>query len=34
MDLFLWRHLKKYIYSVPPRIIDDLMARLQAAVTN
>jgi hypothetical protein len=29
---FLWGHLKEQVYTVPPRTIKDLMARLQAAV--
>jgi hypothetical protein len=34
MDFFLWGHLKGQVYAVPPRTIDDLVARLQAAVTT
>jgi hypothetical protein len=33
MDIFLWGHLKELVYAVPPRTIEALMARLQAAVT-
>jgi hypothetical protein len=31
---FLWGHLKEQVYTVPPRTIEDLVARLQAAVTT
>jgi hypothetical protein len=34
MDFFLWGHLKEYVYAVPPRTVEDLTARLQAAVTT
>jgi hypothetical protein len=34
MDFFLWEHLKKPVYAVSPTIIEDLVARLQAAVTT
>jgi hypothetical protein len=34
MDFFLWGHLKEQVYAVPPRTIEDLVARLQAAVTT
>jgi hypothetical protein len=34
MDFFLWGQLKKKIYEVPPRTIEDLVAKLQAAVTT
>jgi hypothetical protein len=33
-DIFLWGHLKEQVYAVPPRTIEDLVARLQAAVTT
>jgi hypothetical protein len=32
ISLFLRGHLKEHVYSVPPRTIEDLVARLQAAV--
>jgi hypothetical protein len=32
MDFFLWGHLKEQVYTVPPRTIEDLVARLQAVV--
>jgi hypothetical protein len=32
MEFFLWGHLKKHIYAVPPRTTVDLVAILQAAV--
>jgi hypothetical protein len=32
-NVFLWEHLKEYVYAVPPRTMKDLMARLQAAAT-
>jgi hypothetical protein len=32
IEFFLWGHLKKRIYAVPPRITTDFVARLQAAV--
>jgi hypothetical protein len=32
--MFLFRHLKEQVYAVPPRTIEDLVARLQAAVTT
>jgi hypothetical protein len=32
--IFLWEHMKKHVYAVLPRTIEDLMARLQAAVTT
>jgi hypothetical protein len=34
MEVFLWGHLKEQVYAVPPRTIEDLVARLQAAVTT
>jgi hypothetical protein len=34
MDFFLWGHLKEQVYTVPSRTIEDLVARLQAAVTT
>jgi hypothetical protein len=34
MDFFLWGHLKEQVYAVPPRTIEDLVVRLQAAVTT
>jgi hypothetical protein len=34
MDFFLWGHLKEQVYAVPPRTIEDLVARPQAAVTT
>lgn len=34
MDFFLRGHVKKHIYTVPPGMIKDLVARLQAAVTS
>jgi hypothetical protein len=33
MDFFLWGHLKEQVYTVPSRTIENLVARLQAAVT-
>jgi hypothetical protein len=30
---FLWGHLKEHVYAVSPRVIEDLMAVFQAAVT-
>jgi hypothetical protein len=33
-DFFLWRHLKEHVYAVPHRTIEDLVARLQEAVTT
>jgi hypothetical protein len=32
--LFPVRHLKKHIYAVPPKTVEDLVATLQAAVTT
>jgi hypothetical protein len=32
LDFFLCRHLKEHIYAVPPRPIENLVVRLQAAV--
>jgi hypothetical protein len=32
-EFFLWGHLKEQVYAVPLRTIEDLVARLQAAVT-
>jgi hypothetical protein len=29
MDFFLWGHLMEQVYAVPPKIIEDLVARLQ-----
>jgi hypothetical protein len=34
MDILLWGHLKEHVSAVPPRTIEDLVARLQAAVTT
>jgi hypothetical protein len=34
MDFILWVHLKKHVYAVPSRTIEDLVGRLQAAVTT
>jgi hypothetical protein len=34
MDIFLWGHLEEHVCAVPPGIIGDLVARLQAAVTT
>jgi hypothetical protein len=34
MDFFLWGHLKKQVYTVFPRTIEDFVARFQAAVTT
>jgi hypothetical protein len=31
---FLWGHLKEQVYVDPPRTIEDLVVRLQAAVTT
>jgi hypothetical protein len=28
MDYFLWEHLKEQVYTVPPRTIEDHVARL------
>jgi hypothetical protein len=33
-DIFLWGYLKEHVYSVSPRSIEDLMARLQATVAT
>jgi hypothetical protein len=33
VDFFLWKHLKEHIYAAPPRTSEDIVARLQAAVT-
>jgi hypothetical protein len=33
MDFFLWGHLKEYVHADPPGTYDDLVARLEAAVT-
>jgi hypothetical protein len=33
-DIFLWGHLKEYVYANPPRTIEDLVAKFQAAVTT
>jgi hypothetical protein len=33
-DVFVWRQLKGHVYTVPSRIIEYLVARLQAAVTR
>jgi hypothetical protein len=32
--IFLQGHLKDYVYAVPPRTTDDLVARIQGAVTK
>jgi hypothetical protein len=29
---FLWGHLKEQVYAVPPKTIEDLVARLEAAL--
>jgi hypothetical protein len=34
MDFFLWGHLKEQVYAIPPRTIEDLVARFKAAVTT
>jgi hypothetical protein len=34
MGVFLWGHLKEQVDAVTPRTIEDLVARLQAAVTT
>jgi hypothetical protein len=34
MDFFLWGHLKEQVYAVPPRTIEDLVARIQTAMTT
>jgi hypothetical protein len=34
MDFSLWGQLEEQVYAVPPRTIEDLVARLQAAVTT
>jgi hypothetical protein len=34
MDFFLWGHLKEHVYALLPRTIEDLVARLEAAVTT
>jgi hypothetical protein len=34
MDFLLWGHLKEQVYGLPPRNTEDLVARLQAAVTT
>jgi hypothetical protein len=33
-DFLLWGHLKEHVYTVPLRTNEDLVARLQAAVTT
>jgi hypothetical protein len=33
MDFSLWKHAKEHVLAVPPRTIDDLAVKLQAAVT-
>jgi hypothetical protein len=33
-SFFLWGHLKEHDYAVPPRTIEDLVERLQAAMTS
>jgi hypothetical protein len=33
MVFFLWGHLKEQVYAVPPRTIQDLVARLQDVTT-
>jgi hypothetical protein len=33
-DCFLWGHLKGYFYAIPPRTIEDLVQRIEAAVTT
>jgi hypothetical protein len=34
INFFLWGHLKEQVYAVPPRTIEDLAAKLQAAMTT
>jgi hypothetical protein len=34
MDVSLRAHLKEHIYTVPPDIVQDLVTRLQAALTK
>jgi hypothetical protein len=34
MNLFLRRHLSEHVHAVCPRIIEDLVSRLQAVVTT
>jgi hypothetical protein len=34
MAFFVWGHLKEHVDAVPPRTIEDLVPRLQAAVTT
>jgi hypothetical protein len=34
MDFFVWGRLKEQDSAVPPRTIEDLVARLQTAVTT
>jgi hypothetical protein len=34
VDFFLWGYVKEQVYAVPARAIEDLVARLQAAVTT
>jgi hypothetical protein len=34
MEFFLWRPLKEQVCAVPPRSIEDLVARLQTVVTR
>jgi hypothetical protein len=33
VDFFLWIHLKEHAYVVPPRIIVDLVTRIQVTLT-
>ena len=32
-DFVMWEHVKEHIYAVPPRTVDDLVARLPVANT-
>jgi hypothetical protein len=34
MDFFLWEQVKKHVYVVCPRTIEDLVAILHAAMTT
>jgi hypothetical protein len=34
MYFFLWGHLKEQVYAVPPRTIEDLVTRIQSALTG
>lgn len=33
IDFLMWGHVKEHLYAVPPRTVDDLVARLPAADT-